>query len=507
MVVQALIDSLSRCLGAPGGVGTHTHSHPHAASNNVNGVNAHGVNVHNVLHNDGKNGTSNNPKSGEANDSRRRNIYNRHAEEGEAMAARRRQGRALGLELHDQEWDALFERDAANKGKHKNQVKYANNNNYNNTSNNNMRESSRKNNGKNGNTDHSTLNTSSAEEGSGSGTSTSRSVNNNSDNSKFKSPDMDVGYADVLAKAKEAAQPSRHATPRKSAIDRKAEIFRTRQIPNPSFASRLLASDAVFKALCFANPVNDCSINMNYGGKNKNSSSDPNGDGADACTIKSDHSTAEDTMTSTIYFENKYNHQVETRPPMPLFTRYKVDCDEIKDNELMGIVNSGSHQSSHMLKEFQHHNLLNYPSLFGGNNTSPVHVTPVADDLLQDLDNSHEHYSTTGGSKRNNASPMKSQQELNQVRYRSSNTNTVVSSTHHKRNDFPFKGERPPAVQAISDSMSTNNSNTSPSHSRSMSSVHMNTSANNSAKSGSVQDSSNNNTDPNDSRPQQVFAI
>lgn len=405
MVVQALIDSLSRCLGAPGGV-----THPHTANNNVNGVN--GV----------SDGNASNPKS-EANDNRRRNIYNRHAEEGEALAARRRQGRALGLELHDQEWDALFEKDAANDetagGK-----------------NNDSREKANFRNGKNS-PSHNGRN----EEG------------RPGSNPKSKSPDIDVGYADVFAKAKEAAQPSRHTTPRKTTADRQAEIFRCRATPNPSFASRLLASDAVFKALCFANPVHDCNITMNYGKKGNDN------DGTGICTMPSEHSVAEETMTSTVCFENKFNHQTENRPPMPLFNRFKVDCDEIKDNELISIVNSGSHHSIHMLKEFQRHNSLAHPSLFNSNNNhDAVHVTRVADDLLQDLDSSQEQ--PTG--KRRNFSSAKARQELNQVRYRTTYAQPVKHTPKMSPVSYPFKGEKPPDVQAISDSMSTNNS--SPSH-------------------------------------------
>lgn len=344
MVVQALLDSLSRCFGAPGSVG----HHPGSVVGEPLNINANEVTT----------------------DNRRRN--NRHVEEGDAQALRRRQGRALGLELHDQEWDALFDREVS---PHNNDHSSNNNNNH-------------------------------------------KEENEDKCNSKMV-PDMDVGYADVLAKAKEAAKPARHATPRKSAIDKKADIFRSKSVPNPSFASRLLGTDVVVKALCFANPVHDCSGTTNRGNDDILSQSNT----YDNNTVN----TAEDTITSTICFENKYNHQQETRPPMPLFNRYKVECNDWRDNVLLGIVSSGSHQSIHMLEEFQNHSEQNYPSLF-----SNVPVTPVADDILQDLDVSSYQPIQTQNSNNNKSSLTK-----------------YSISTH------PFTEECPPPVQAISDSMST----------------------------------------------------
>lgn len=408
MVVQAIIDSLSRCLGAPGGI-----AHPHATNNNVNGTT--GVSDVNIS----------NPKI-EGNGNSRRN---RQAEEGEALAARRRQGRALGLELHDQEWDALFEKDTSN---------------------------NKKSTGRNNSSDKASFLT-----GKNSPPHKDRNDEGSSgSNSKPKSPDIDVGYASVFAKAKEAAQPARHTTPRKSTVDRKADIFRSRTAPNPSFASRLLASDAVFKALCFANPVHDCNI-MPYGRREKNV--DANCE-EDDCSVQSQLSTAEETMTSTVCFENKYNHQMENRPPMPLFDRYKVGCDVIKDNELISIVNSGSHQSIHMLKEFERHNSLKHPNLFDKrHNSGPFSVAPVADDLSNDLDSQEQ---STG--KRRSTSREKSQNERSQERQHVPEVLPTKDVNKKSSSFYPFKGESPPDVQAISDSMSTNIS--SPSH-QSMSSM------------------------------------
>lgn len=265
MVVQALLDSLSRCFGAPlQGISART------AMGESNGQNTQS--------NSGPGPTL----SGKS---------NRYAEDGEALDSRRKQGRALGIELHDQEWDALFADDPG----------------VNRT---------------------------------GGRGEKNDSENNRHSRSKKRGPNMEVGYADVLAKAKEAAKPSKHASPRK--VDRKNDIFRSRSVPNPSFASRLLGHDGFAKALCFANPVHDCS----NGGQGITKA-----DSYGANTVN----TAEDTLTSTVCFEAKHSHLVETRPPMPLFDRYKVECDETQDNALIGIVNSGSHHSIHMLRAFQEH--------------------------------------------------------------------------------------------------------------------------------------------------------
>jgi len=263
MVVQAMLDSFSRCFGAPG---QNISGRPQAGESS--GHNSLSYTV-----------------SGSASPG---NPSNRYDDDVEALDNRRRTGKALGIELGDKEWDALFTEE---KGKRSNSYR-----------------------GDKNDSEHSRRNS--------------------------KKPDREVEYADVLAKAKEAADPSRHATPRK--IDRKNDIFRSKATPpNPSLAYRILGTGTVARALCFANPVFDSGNNNGiakvdtYGGNTVN--------------------TAEDTLTSTVCFEAKHSHLVEKRPPMPLFNRYKVECDAIKDDTLIGIVKSGSHQSVHMLRAFQEH--------------------------------------------------------------------------------------------------------------------------------------------------------
>lgn len=261
MVVQAVLDSLSRCFGAP------VHVNPTRSPG--------GDNYQMTYREDG----TTQEIQGKSN--------NRYVENVEALDSHRRQGRPLGIELNDEEYDNLFIDVSNRRGD-------------------NM-----------------------------------ENRNNGSSNSRRKrAPDMEVEYADVSAKLNEAAKPSRHASPRK--IDRKNDIFRSRVVPPQSFASRLLGRESVARALCFANPVHDCATGGQGIAKN---------DTYGANTVN----TAEDTLTSTVCFDAKHSHLVEVRPPMPLFNRYKVECNSHDDNALIGIVNSGSHHSVHMLKEFQDH--------------------------------------------------------------------------------------------------------------------------------------------------------
>ena len=46
----------------------------------------------------------------------------------------------------------------------------------------------------------------------------------------------------------------------------------------------------------------------------------------------------EETISSTLYFDQKYSHVVQTRPPMPLFEENIVDCNGFADNDLSKII-------------------------------------------------------------------------------------------------------------------------------------------------------------------------
>ncbi|KAL3784289.1 hypothetical protein HJC23_004953 [Cyclotella cryptica] len=46
----------------------------------------------------------------------------------------------------------------------------------------------------------------------------------------------------------------------------------------------------------------------------------------------------DDTITSTLYFDQKYSHLVQTRPPMPLFHSQMVPCSDYQSDELTQII-------------------------------------------------------------------------------------------------------------------------------------------------------------------------
>jgi len=53
-----------------------------------------------------------------------------------------------------------------------------------------------------------------------------------------------------------------------------------------------------------------------------------------------DHSSycEEETISSTLYFDQKYSHVVQTRPPMPLFQEHMLDCDASNRNDLSKMI-------------------------------------------------------------------------------------------------------------------------------------------------------------------------
>jgi hypothetical protein len=46
----------------------------------------------------------------------------------------------------------------------------------------------------------------------------------------------------------------------------------------------------------------------------------------------------DDTITSTLYFDQKYAHVIQTRPPMPLFHSQAVPCDDYRGDDLTRII-------------------------------------------------------------------------------------------------------------------------------------------------------------------------
>lgn len=170
---------------------------------------------------------------------------------------------------------------------------------------------------------------------------------------------MDKETAQAVAQAKLAANPPRYRTKRKRSAQAREEIFRSKEdrrvgggrasgsspgsrpassssaLPQTDF-SRLLNPSL---ALCFATPVRGTEEEPEEHDMRSVDNSDTN-------TLN----TCEDTITSTLYFDSKYAHIQESRPPMPLFSQFKVGR---ADDEIRTIMATDSHSSLRMIKLMQ----------------------------------------------------------------------------------------------------------------------------------------------------------
>jgi hypothetical protein len=152
-----------------------------------------------------------------------------------------------------------------------------------------------------------------------------------------------VEHAQVVARAKQAAsQKARKVSPnggkRKRAGSRD-DIFRSKREPAPAsnaFSRFLTNHPVIINSLCFATPVRD---SYEF----------------DAASVVSDSNTlntAEDTITSTLYYETtKLAGLKQKNPPMPLFNSHAV---EAKD-EIHRIVTSRSHSSIKITDKYKEH--------------------------------------------------------------------------------------------------------------------------------------------------------
>ena len=117
-------------------------------------------------------------------------------------------------------------------------------------------------------------------------------------------------------------------------------IFRSKREPAPDanpFSRFLSCNPAVMNSLCFATPVQGDSFDF------------------DAASVVSDSNTlntAEDTITSTLYYETtKLAGLKQNSPPMPLFNSHAVEAQD----EIHRIVASRSHNSVNMLTTYKQH--------------------------------------------------------------------------------------------------------------------------------------------------------
>lgn len=159
---------------------------------------------------------------------------------------------------------------------------------------------------------------------------------------------VDMRNAHALAQAKLAANPPHRNKPnRKRSAQAREEIFRSKNQNDGSAAACGTASGNGFTrlwgnpslALCFATPIRGTS-------EEPEETDLRSVDASDTATLN----TCEDTITSTVYFENKYSHITETRPPMPLFNQFKIGNEK---DEISSIMNSDSHSSVNMIKLLQ----------------------------------------------------------------------------------------------------------------------------------------------------------
>jgi hypothetical protein len=146
---------------------------------------------------------------------------------------------------------------------------------------------------------------------------------------------------------------------RRTSSSRKSDIFRSRA-PTPELPSQARSSNTsaatliqlfgsngealVQRALCFATPIDE-----------DNEENELLQDKAvQSCDNTLNTNTDDHTVTSTLYFDNKYQHVVENRPPMPLFETFRVPHTDHR-NELVKIVETDSHNSLNMIQLLQEH--------------------------------------------------------------------------------------------------------------------------------------------------------
>jgi hypothetical protein len=151
--------------------------------------------------------------------------------------------------------------------------------------------------------------------------------------------------AQELAKAKLKANPSRYRPKRKRSGKSSNDIFRSKDAPpfedgtcgdQQTPFSRLMNPSV---ALCFATPLREAE-------DEPDETTLISCDASDTGTLN----TCEDTITSTVYFDNKYRHIQETRPPMPLFNQFKLGDQK---NEIHTIVATDSHSSVRLIQLLQ----------------------------------------------------------------------------------------------------------------------------------------------------------
>jgi len=136
---------------------------------------------------------------------------------------------------------------------------------------------------------------------------------------------------------------------KKRSNKRKSDIFRNRGLeiskpkppPNTSFASNFLGGNFNAGAiLCFANPIDDDEDDEPAGKVQRVDSSS---------SVTEHYDDDVDTITSTQFFDAKYEHVVEQKPPLQLFSEFAVLVTEEFDDEIRQIMEAGTHKSNSLI--------------------------------------------------------------------------------------------------------------------------------------------------------------
>jgi hypothetical protein len=201
----------------------------------------------------------------------------------------------------------------------------------------------------------------------------------NASSSASRSNATDHETAQAVAQAKIAANPNRYRPKRKRSAQTREEIFRNK---NRQQQQQQQAGNNGGKAPSSGHP-GGCGVGNNNGGKGGSSSKSsytPQSDfsrllnpslalcfatpirgteemdneqdvrSVDASDTATLNTNGEDTITSTLYFDSKYAHIQETRPPMPLFNQFKLGPAQ---DEIRTIMATDSHSSVRMVEIMQ----------------------------------------------------------------------------------------------------------------------------------------------------------
>eukprot|EP00559_Dactyliosolen_fragilissimus_P006927 CAMPEP_0184869976 /NCGR_PEP_ID=MMETSP0580-20130426/36046_1 /TAXON_ID=1118495 /ORGANISM="Dactyliosolen fragilissimus" /LENGTH=428 /DNA_ID=CAMNT_0027371829 /DNA_START=288 /DNA_END=1574 /DNA_ORIENTATION=+ len=205
---------------------------------------------------------------------------------------------------------------------------------------------------------------------------------------------------------------SQHASLRRTEVKckkRKSSIFRQREDEGSTQRSSAAASIAslilgkrnanVSSILCFANPVYE-EEEVNRINKIRRTE-----------TIGCDSDLDADTISSTIFFDSKYDNIIESKAPVPLFNEYLVpeNCD--KENAIREIFESGSHKSIKTIQCHYGRGNQGADALSQGSNVSPSYGISLYDGTSSDSFDSDvpDHTYNTTNRKRNNNTSVRGQ--------------------------------------------------------------------------------------------------